>query len=120
MLEDDYRYELYASLYQHLRDDDFPGGKTKAQKIAKKVKEHFQLDELLYDVNKPIRQIINLYENKDTQELKEYVVEWDDDLLHETLRLFVLSDTYYKLKKVPPRECKSKNAQCDFCDICFR
>lgn len=118
--DEENRRRFYARLYKHLQSDTFAGGKTKEQKIAKKVREHFEADNILYDIKKPITSMTILYEDKNTQELKDYVVEQDDDLVKETLNGFIKSDAYTKLGVIPPRECSSRNNQCDYCDECFK
>ena len=114
------RIVFYNSLYQHLKDDDFEGGKTKEQKIERKMQEHLALDKVLIGVSKPVTSMIILYENKDNQEIKDYEVVVDDDLLKETLNRFVKSNIYTKLGKCPPRECKNRSTGCDYSDICWR
>lgn len=113
------RRRFYASLYQHLQNDTFEDGKTREQKINKKVREHFALDDILIDLVKPITKMIILYENKDTQDLKDFIVEVDEELLQETLVGFIKSNIYFKLDVCPPRECEKKHTWCDYADICF-
>lgn len=108
----------YAKKYQHLKD----GSKySRAQKIQFKVKQHMMMDDILYNVTKPINTAILLYENKDTQEMKDFVVKYDDAIIGEVLEKFAISNHHWKIKKVPPRECKAKSDGrfCDFVNHCF-
>jgi len=114
------REKMYTKLYNHLKDDPWEGGKTREEKVIKKVSEHLALDDLLYNTNKPITKVVFLYENKDTQELKEFVVKMDKELLQQTLDRFILNNKYSETKECPPRECKIKNKFCSYSSICFK
>lgn len=65
------RYQEYEKLYQHLK-----GGRkhTREEKIAFQCGLHDRVDTILFNLDTPITKVIFLYENKDTQELKEFVV----------------------------------------------
>lgn len=114
------RRKFYANLYAHLQDDTFDGGKTREQKITKKVNEHFKLDNLLITLKKPITKTIIIYENKNNQEWKDFTVLKDDALLGLTLRQYIKSNIYYRLGVCPARECSKRNNTCDFSLICWK
>lgn len=111
--------KFYRSLYTHITDDPWKGGKTREEKIEKKVKEHYQIDCILYNTKKPITKVIVLYENKNDQEMKEYVIEKDDELLEEALDKFQRCNVAIKKRKVPQRECKSKPRFCGYNSECW-
>lgn len=111
----DKRKAFYESRYQHL-----VGGKkyTREEKIAKNVEENMMLDEVLYDIKRPINKVYFLYENKDTQDIKEFVVEYDDDLMSDILDFYEEINDYVDSNTVPPREGTSKNCPtCKFCNF---
>lgn len=107
------RAEFYRSRYQHLR-----AGKkyTKEEKIQHNIDTNLKLDNLLHTIKRPIDRIVFLYENKDNQELKEFVVEYNDDLMCDILDFYDQVNYYVANKKVPPREGTSKS--CNICRFC--
>ena len=110
------RAEYFRKHYQHMK-----GGRkfTKEQKIENEVNLNLIADDVLYDTEKPITKVIFLYENKNNQELKEYVVE--RNMTTEPILTEVLSK-YEELNKccdtniVPPREGNGKS--CNMCRWC--
>lgn len=63
--------EWIYTLYDHLVD----GNRfTREEKLAFRLLRHQKVDELLYSLKGPLTKMVFLYENKDTQELKEYIV----------------------------------------------
>lgn len=107
------RAEFYRSRYQHLK-----AGKkcTKEEKIQHNIDTNLKLDNLLHTIKRPIDRIVFLYENKDNQELKEFVIEYDDDLMCDILDFYDQVNYYVANKKVPPREGTSKS--CNICRFC--
>ena len=119
MTEDEFKFSLddrvdfYRSRYQHLK-----AGKkhTKEEKIQHNILTNLRLDNLLRTIKRPIDRIVFLYENKDNQELKEFVIEYDDDLMCDILDFYDQVNYYVANKKVPPREGTSKS--CNICRFC--
>lgn len=112
------RRKRYRKRYLHLKD----GSKfTRGEKINFKVSQHMQMDEILYNVQQPIKEAVILYECKDTQELKEFRISMDDELMDEVLYKFEVSNEAWRIKKIPPRECKNKSDGrfCNFINTCF-
>lgn len=112
------RRRRYAKYYQHLKDGS---NFTRKEKIQFQVDLCCQRDELLYHCDTPLTKVIFLYENKDTQDLKEYCVTSKEPSSQETLK-GILSDCNYlndcveETHKVPPREGKSKSDNvCRWC-----
>lgn len=68
----DERYSYFEQHYQHMK-----GGRkfTREQKIENEVMLNMVADNVLWHTDKPITKVVFLYENKNDQELKEYVVE---------------------------------------------
>ncbi|MBO8161087.1 MAG: hypothetical protein H0Z24_05575 [Thermosipho sp. (in: Bacteria)] len=107
------RIKYFKSLYEHLED----GNKyTREEKLLYKVIEHLKTDEVLYHCPRPINKVIFLYENKDTQELKEFVVIKDDEILADVLARYTILNECVANRKLPEREGTSKNAPpCKWC-----
>lgn len=118
------RAEYYRSKYQHMK-----GGRkfTREQKIQHEVDFNLICDDILYQTDKPITKVIFLYENKNNQELKEYVVERNkvtEHILTGVLNRYEELNEYCEEDEVPPREGISKSCQtCRWCDFkleCWR
>lgn len=107
------RRSFYESRFQHLK-----GGKkhTREEKIEHNIEINMELDDLLRTIKRPINKIYFLYENKDTQDIKEFVVEYDDDLMCDILDFYDEVNYYVENKIVPPREGTSKS--CEVCRWC--
>lgn len=107
------RREKYKARYQHLKD----GKKfTREEKLQHQIQTNIDLDNILYNIPKEIDTIIFLYENKDTQELKEFTVKFDEELMNEILDYYEELNNYIENKELPPREGSSKS--CQFCRYC--
>lgn len=112
----DERYSYFEAHYQHMKS----GRKfTREQKIKNEVLLNMLSDNVLFYTDKPITKVVFLYENKNNQELKEFVVE--RSLATEPILTGVL-DNYEELNKccesgvIPPREGTSKS--CNTCRWC--
>lgn len=104
---------FYGSLYQHLKD----GSKyTREEKILFKIQQHKQACRILWNTSKPITKMIFIYEDKNTQELKEFVVRWDEDRVQETRDKLSYVNESLKANKIPKREGTSKS--CNTCRWC--
>lgn len=108
----------YRKLYLHLKD----GAKyTREEKIKHKVSQHLQMDKILYNLVKPVTKAIVLYECKNTQELKSYTIEVDNDVMDEVLEKYSLANKHWKEQTLPCRECKNKSEGrwCNYVHHCF-
>ena len=107
------RMKRYAKLYQHIK-----GGRkhTKAEKIAFQCELHDILDNILYRLKKPVTKAIFLYENKNTQDLKEFTVTASSseakNILKSVLTECAELNDCVKNEVVPQREGSSKNSEC--------
>lgn len=110
------RYRYFESKYQHMKS----GSKfSREEKIKNEVELNMLSDNILFYTDKPITKVIFLYENKNTQDLKEFVVE--RNMTTEPILTQVLYDYDYLNKccaneEVPPREGTSKS--CNTCRWC--
>lgn len=111
------RRGYYQKLYSYLKD----GSKhTREEKISFQVRLGMTSDSLLFHCEKPITKVVFVYENKDTQDLKEYTVERDaasESIIQEMLSECLAINEAVELKKVPKRcaSSKSDNA-CRWCN----
>ena len=118
------RAEYYRSKYQHMK-----GGRkfTREQKIQHEVDLNLICDDILFRTEKPITKVIFLYENKNTQDMKEYCVERStvtEHILTGVLNEYQALNEYCEEDELPPREGTSKSCQtCRWCQYsleCWR
>lgn len=107
------RRKYHESKYQHVKD----GAKyTREEKIENQVKIGLNADEILYHTEKPITKVIFLYEDKNTQELKEYCVQRNDDILEGVINKYRALNEAVEKQEIPDREGTSKS--CSTCRWC--
>ena len=112
------RYKKYAERYQHLEDGN---RYSREEKIKYQCDLLNKLDTLLFDLKKPLTKVVFVYENKDTQELKEFTIN-SGDYSNDVLIKDILSECHYVnecvLNNELPERCsksKSDNA-CRWCE----
>lgn len=111
------RSMTYHKLYSYLKS----GSKySKEEKIRLQVQLCKQRDTLLFNCEKPITKVIFLYENKDTQDLREYCVTSTEPnsivLMEEILSEFKELNSAIDNGTVPPRQGSTKNDNmCRWC-----
>ena len=111
---DEYK-EFIHSLYGHMK-----GGShyTLEDKLNFKFNCHQLADRLLWKTIRPITKMVFLYENKDTQELKEFLVKWDDEIIENLLTEYKYINEYVANKKLPPKPADAKGKNCTKCRWC--
>ena len=114
------RIQYYTKHYQHFKD----GSKyTRKEKIRMQVKLGLQADELLWNTPRPITKVVFLYENKDNQDLKEYTVTRDNEVLDYILDRYAELNEAIASETIPDREGTSKSCPtCRWCNFkleCF-
>lgn len=122
----------------------FKGGAryTKEQKVERKVKECLIADNILYLTSTPIEKAVFMYENKNTQEIKEFVIEYSSPAMGALMKQFRLAEesikfirwfnkgkpkiTHYSKKierLLPEKDGKSKYCKtckyCDYNELCW-
>lgn len=113
------RMKEYAKLYQHLKD----GSKfTREEKIEFQCELHAKMDSILYDTRVPITKAVFLYENKDTQDLKEFTVSSleasSKNILDEVLKEYSDLNGYVADGEVPDRISRIKSdPACRWCNF---
>lgn len=111
------RIAYFKSKYQHMKDGSHY---TREEKIDNEVKLNMIADDILYDTDKPITKVIFLYENKNNQELKEFVVERNvttESILTDLLSKYEDLNECVSTNTVPDREGSSKSCNmCRWCD----
>lgn len=111
------REKEYAEMYQHLK-----GGShyTKEEKIDFQVSLHMKLDSILFSCKLPITKVIFLYEDKNNQELKEFLVSSTQKdgkkVIEQILEECDYLNKCVETSVVPEREGKNKSDSiCRFC-----
>jgi len=68
-----------------------------------------------------IDKAIILYENKDTQDIKEFIVERDQEVIDKIVEKIKLVQSYVERNEIPPMTCKSKSdaRYCSYKGFCF-
>lgn len=112
------REEYFRNHYQHMK-----GGKkyTRDEKIENEVKLNLIADDILWETKKPVEKVVFLYENKNTQELKEYVVTSTGKDSVETMQRIRADYNYInqcvELGDIPPRLGTSASSnECRWCN----
>ena len=112
------RSAYYRKKYNYLQD----GRKyTREQKIRFQVGLAMKSDRLLFHCDTPITKVIFLYENKDTQDMKEYCVTSSTPdskiTMEQMISEFETLNEQVSNNEIPDREGKSKNDQtCRWCN----
>lgn len=107
------RAEEFRRRYAHLQE----GSKfTKEEKIDFQVRLCLHTDWILFNTTRPLTKVVFLYENKDNQELKEYVVKRDDSILQQVLAKYERLNLACEKEEIPDREGTSKS--CTTCRWC--
>lgn len=117
--DEENRFKQYSSYYTHLKD----GSKyTRQEKVDFQVSLHNTLDHILMDLTIPITKCIFLYENKNTQQLKEFCVSSKSDKSQSIIEVVLDEcDTLNRAvikNKIPNREAKSPSSpMCRWCNF---
>lgn len=101
--------------YNHLVDGD---KYTREEKLYFKYEQHMKADRLLFNTPRPITKMIFLYENKDTQELKEFTVKFDEELWGEIKEKLEYINSFVNKKELPPRPEGATSKNCSICRWC--
>lgn len=118
------RAEYFAKHYQHMQS----GRKyTREQKIQNEVELNLLSDNILFHTDTPINKVVFLYENKDTQELKEFVLERTistEPILTEVLKRYEYLNECCDKRVVPkrPQGASKSSMMCKWCgykNTCF-
>lgn len=107
------RFAEYAELYQHLKG----GSKySREEKIQYQCQLHNLFDNILYRLKQPVTEAVFLYENKNTQDLKEFVISSKskeaESLMTEILNDYKSLNDYIAKGEVPPRIASKKTDDC--------
>lgn len=104
------RRATYTKLYSHLKD----GNKyTREEKLKFQVGLHMKLDKILWETEEPITKAVFVYENKDTQDMKEYVVSTNEasakNILRDELKACKTVNECVRTHDVPEREGQGRS-----------
>lgn len=110
------RYKFFEEHYQHMRS----GSKyTREQKIKNEVLLNMLSDNILFHTEVPVSKVVFLYEDKNNQELKEFVVERNistEPILTSVLQNYEVLNKCCETQTLPEREGTSKS--CNMCRWC--
>lgn len=119
---DEYVFKKYELLkdYAKLMESFVTGGSkfTKEEKIAHKVGIMEKVMDILYETPRTIDTMSVIYENKDNQELKEYVIKWDDELVEEIEEKYTFVNKAVDGNIEPSRPKEATSKSCQFCRYC--
>ena len=91
---------------------------TKEEKIAFELERWNSLCDILLKTTKPIDTMYFLYENKDTQELKEFIVEWDEEVLNGIFTRYDYINEAVESEEIPDRPEEATSRGCRNCTYC--
>lgn len=112
------KYEKFIrEHYGHMED----GAKfTAEEKFKFKLECHQKADKIMWNASRPINKMVFLYENKDNQELKEFTVKFDEEMMETLIEKYKYINEHVAEQKIPPRpkECTSKSCyNCKWCSF---
>ena len=101
--------------YSHLK-----GGShySADEKFQFKLECHKKADRLVYKLRKPITKMIFLYENKDTQDHKEFTVQYDADLMEDLKDTYREINSFVEDEEIPARPEEATSKSCTYCRFC--
>jgi len=91
---------------------------TKEQKIQHQLDTMGQALDILWGCSKPIEDMIFLYENKDNQDLKEFRVKWDKDLVADLVERYEYVNEHIEADTAPPRPVEATGKSSTHCRWC--
>lgn len=101
--------------YKHIKG----GNKfSRGEKLMFKYECHMKADRLLWNTPRPINKMIFLYEDKNTQELKEFTVKYDEELWRSLEAKFEYINECVAKKEIPPRPKEATSKSCSLCRWC--
>lgn len=111
----DERTAYYKDHYQHIKE----GRKyTREEKIAHCVSLGLKSDAILYNTRMPITKVVFLYENKNNQELKEYMFRLSTEMSDYINNYCVTQNDFIASDIIPPREGSNKSdSKCRWCSF---
>ena len=120
ILEDTNNEQVLLQEYMDFLNTFVPDGKkyTKEEKLVFNCNEMTTAIYKLKRVTKPITKIIFLYENKDTQELKEIHQDKNPTLIKGVLEDYEVLNEYVENKIEPERPPSATTRGCNFCRWC--
>lgn len=111
------RYRYFEFHYQHMKS----GSKyTREEKIKNEVMLNMLSDNILFYTENPITKVVFLYENKNNQELKEFVVERNittEPILKEVLDDYAFLNNCVVMQEKPDRP-QGATKSCQMCRWC--
>lgn len=111
----------YINRYKEFMDSFVQSGHkyTKEEKIGFSAETMEKVMDILRECQKPVNTMHFLYENKDTQDLKEFVVTRNEEEVAEIIRICKEVDSWRIKKELPPRPEGAVGKSCGTCRGCF-
>lgn len=111
--------------YYDLLETFVEGGSryTKDEKINFQVDTMEKIINILYATPRPIDTMSVLYENKDNQDIKEFVIKWDENLVEEIKEKYEAINEAVEENDEPkrPDDATSKSSQfCRYCNYTYQ
>ena len=110
------RRKYFESHYQHIQG----GSKySREEKIENEISLNLVSDDILFDTEKPVTKVIFLYEDKDNQMLKEFLLQrsvMTEPILSDTLERYKVLNECCKNETIPEREASNKS-ECRWCNF---
>lgn len=112
--------EAILNEYYDLQDSFVTAGKkfTKEEKIEMKMEEMEQALNILYGCLKPIDTMSLIYENKNDQDIKEFIVKWDEELVETIIERYEYLNECVENGEQPPRPPEATAKSCSTCRYC--
>jgi hypothetical protein len=105
-------------IYDHYKHVKGGSHYTREEKLKFKLEQHQQADRILWNTPRPINKMVFLYEDKNSQELQEFTVKWDDSRVKAQEQEFKFINDHVKRKKIPPRPEGATSKSCNHCRWC--
>jgi len=84
--------------------------------LNKGPKKHHLQQILMYMYLTGVKKGILLYENKNTQEIREFAIEYDEEIVEDLIKKASVINSYVLEKKLPPKEGTASSWQCKYCN----
>lgn len=110
--------EYHTFIENHYKHMEGGNHYSRGEKLQFKYEQHMKADRLLWNTPRPINKSIFLYEDKNTQELKEFTVKHDEESWANLEAKFEYINEYVAKKEVPPRPDEATSKSCSLCRWC--
>lgn len=110
--------EYHTFVSNHYKHVDEGNKFSKAEKLMFKYEQHMKADKLLWGTSRPISKMVFLYEDKNTQEIKEFTVKYDEQAWAVLEEKFRYINKFVSNNEIPPRPEEAKGKSSSICRFC--